>query len=98
MDAQIILEPNGNCINAPFKQESIPVGCVPSAAVAVSGEGVVCLGGVFPTGCQPRRVCLPGGCLPGGCLPKGVYTHPVNRTTDRLKYITFPQLPSLKSV
>ena len=36
-------------------QESIPVGCVPSAAVAM-GVGRVCL---------PRGVCLSGGCLPG---------------------------------
>ena len=37
-------------------QESIPAGCVPSAAVADEGVSV-------------RRVCLPGGrgwCLPGG--------------------------------
>ena len=43
------------------KQECIPVGCVPSAAVAVSRE-VVSAGG--------RGVCL-GGCLPRGCLPGG---------------------------
>ena len=48
-----------------LKQESIPVGCIPSAAVAV-GEG----------GCLPRRgVCLGGvcrgRCLPRGCLPRG---------------------------
>ena len=34
------------------KQECIPVGCVPSASVAVSRGGG----------------CLPGGCLPKGCL------------------------------
>ena len=45
------------------KQECIPVGCVPSTAVAVSG-------GVFP-GVLPRGVCLGGVCL-GGCMPKGV--------------------------
>ena len=41
------------------RQECIPVGCVPSAAVAVSlGRGGVCLGGwVSAWG---------GGCLPGG--------------------------------
>ena len=53
-------------------QESIPAGCLPSAAVAIS------------LGCLPRRQCLPGvdvcpergvcrgGCLPRGCLPRGV--------------------------
>ena len=44
----------------PYKQECIPVGCVPSAAVAVSGEGV----------CQERDVCLVGWSV---CLG-GVYT------------------------
>ena len=45
------------------KQECIPVGCVPSAAVVVSGR------------CLPKR-CLPSGkgCLPsGGCLQGGVH-------------------------
>ena len=46
------------------KQECIPVGCIPSAAVAI-GRGV-CLGS-----CLPGSVC-PGGFLPGvsawGCL------------------------------
>ena len=41
-------------------QEYIPVGCVPSAAVAVCW-GVSAQGG-----------CLPQGCLPGECLPRGV--------------------------
>ena len=82
------------------KQECIPVGCVPSASVAICGEGMclprgVCLpGGVFQGGC------LPGGCLPGGCLPRGVCipactgadTPLVDRMTDRRKNITFPQL------
>ena len=30
------------------KQECIPVGCVPSVAVADMGGGVVCLGGCLP--------------------------------------------------
>ena len=37
------------------EQECIPVGCVPSAAVAVPGG--VCLPG---GGCLPARGCLPG--------------------------------------
>ena len=51
------------------KQECIPVGCIPSTAVAVSGWGVSAQEG--------GRGCLPGGCLPRGgvcargCLPKG---------------------------
>ena len=37
-------------ISTNFEQECIPVGCVPPAIVAISGERGVC----------------PGGCLPGG--------------------------------
>ena len=65
------------------QQEYIPVGCVPSAAVAVwrvcvSARGVcVCLEGVcLPGGCLPGGVCRRSGCLPvGGYLPMegGVY-------------------------
>ena len=35
------------------KQECIPVGCVPSAAVAISGGGDVCLGECLRGGCTP---------------------------------------------
>ena len=47
--------------NAFLLQVCIPVGCVPSAAVAMSipactGQGGVCLGGVCPGGCLPRGV------------------------------------------
>ena len=56
-----------------FKQECIPVGCVPSTAVAISlGGWGVCPGGYLPRGCAypgvcfPRRVSGQGGCLPGG--------------------------------
>ena len=61
-----------------WKQECIPVGYVPFAAVAVcwGRGGVVCPGreclparGVFA--CQGGDVCLPEGCLPRGCLPPG---------------------------
>ena len=52
------------------KQECIPLGCIPSTAVAISGVGL-------PRGCLPGVGCLPGGvclgeCLPRGCLPGGV--------------------------
>ena len=57
-------------------QECIPVGCVPSAAVAVSGGGE----GEWPT---------VGVCLQVPLLE--LYTPP-NRITDRCKNITFPQL------
>ena len=62
------------------RQEFIPVGCVPSAAVAVTGgSGVSVCQGV----CLPRP-CLPGGVCPGGvCLREGVDLPPVNRMTDR---------------
>ena len=47
-------------------QECIPVGCVPSAAVAVSRVGGCLLpGGVYSRG---GGVCLLGGLLPGGGL------------------------------
>ena len=47
-----------------MKQECIPVGCVPSAAVAVSTSegGYLVLGGYL----------VPGGFLPGGYLVLGV--------------------------
>ena len=53
-----------------LKQECIPVGCVPSTAVGVSGNGcptlgVVCLGELLAwEGTFPGGVCLRGG----GCL------------------------------
>ena len=59
-----------SCLSQPVpEEECIPVGCVPSATVAVSGGGV----------CQGVGVCLEkGACLPrrgrvylgGGCLPR----------------------------
>ena len=79
-----------------FKQECIPVGCVPSAAVAVLREGGVCPGGVvYPggviRGCLPRWVCQGGVCLEacllgvGGCTPPP----PMNRITDMCKKLPF---------
>ena len=56
------------------KQESIPVGCLPSAAVTVGRGGCVSLGGCASSGCASQGVYLPGG-VParGGYLPKGGY-------------------------
>ena len=87
------------CLNFLVKsskiQECIPVGCVPSAAVAV--------GGVYTR--HPRdQTPPPSRHLPGsrhnppprskppGTKPPGVGTPPVNRITDTCKNITFPQL------
>ena len=73
-----------------LKQECIPVGCVPSAAVAfgeggcVPGEGGlpggVCLGrlsayGVCLWGVCPRGVC-PGGTWQGGVCPSAYWDTP----------------------
>ena len=46
-----------------LEQECIPVGCVPSAAVAVSGAR-----GVFPGVSAQGGVCLRGGGLPSGIV------------------------------
>ena len=52
------------------QQESIPIGCVPSAAVAVmreGGWGASCFrGGVCPGGVFPGRVSVPRGMSAGG--------------------------------
>ena len=54
-------------MNAVEKQECIPVGCVPSAVVAVLGWGV-CLGRrCLPLGDSAWEVST-WGCLPGGVL------------------------------
>ena len=68
------------------EQECIPVGCVPSVAVAIFLGGGVCPG-VFVGGCLPDRgggVCPRGICL-GGCTP------PCGQT-DTCENIFFPQL------
>ena len=72
---------------ANIQQESIPVGCVPSAAVTVVGGGVMCFLGegvcflgvcfweglcVLPRGCAFWGMCFPGTVLPGGVLPRGM--------------------------
>ena len=71
-------------VKTSVQQECIPVGYVPSAAVAVSrGGGGVCPGvvsvqgrecllrGVSIQGVTAQGVSAQGGCLPRGCLPKG---------------------------
>ena len=83
-----------------LKQECIPVGCVPTATVAV------CWGGVCLSACWDTP---PPGCGPGdtssGSTPQpphwvwawrparhaGIPPPPVNRLTDRCKNITLPQ-------
>ena len=84
------------------KQECIPVGCLPSAAVAVLGGCLprsVCLRlsaqrGVCPGGACLGGVC-PGSCMPrAGRLPKGVSAlgctpPPMDRMTDACENITF---------
>ena len=64
------------------KQECIPVGCIPSTAVAVLGRGYL------PGGCVCLEVCLPGSV----CL--GVYTSPLwtEFLTHTCENITFQQL------
>ena len=56
------------------QQECIPVGCVPSAAVAVCwGRGVSAWGGgVCLVGCLPRGVSAWRGVSGGGVCPEGV--------------------------
>ena len=59
-----------------------------SAAVAISGEGGVCPGGV----CVPTGVCAQGGVCPGGATSRGCLLPPthVNRITDVCENITLP--------
>ena len=70
-------------------QECIPVGCVPSAAVAISGGGGVCLGGVCPA-CVKKSV--HGG---GGDVCPIVCWDTLSSWTEFLthacEHITFPQ-------
>ena len=81
-----------------YKQECIPVGRVPSAAVVVGG----CLpGGDSAPGMSAQLVSTQGGirlgCLLGGvcrgCLPQCMLEYtPPNRITDACENITLPQL------
>ena len=62
-----------DAIHFKIKQECIPVGCVPSAAVAAGGclpRGVSARG-VCPVGCVPTGVFAQGGCIPA-CTMQGV--------------------------
>ena len=55
------------------KQECIPVGCIPSATVAVS-RGGLCSGGVYAPGgvCSWGGLCSGGGVCSRGCLLLGM--------------------------
>ena len=68
------------------QQEGIPVGCVPSAGVAVGGGGGLSAGeGVSAQGWVSawEGVC-PGGVCPSACWD----TPPVNRMTDACENVT----------
>ena len=69
-----------------MKQECIPVGCVPSAAVAVYWGGGVFPGGGVCQGGSVWGVCMSaqrGVCLGCVCVPGGGVSAPVNGMTDR---------------
>ena len=73
-------------------QECIPVGRVPSAAVAVCwGRGCLPAKGRLPRGWLSRGVSARGVCVSKHALSQTPHP-PVNRMTDRCKNITFPQL------
>ena len=62
------------------KQESIPVGCVPSAAVAAGGGRVCFPGGCASRGCASGGMCFPGGCASWEvCFRGGVSQHALGR-------------------
>ena len=80
------------------KQECIPLGCIPSAAVADEGREGICSGrvsavggGLLQGGVSSRRGLLQGGLLGGGGVCLGVSVlgdvcqkpAPVNRITNR---------------
>ena len=66
MYGEILRITRNSGVKSEKKQECIPVGCVPSAAVAVCWGGVCLGGGVCP------GVSAQGGVCPGGCLHRGV--------------------------
>ena len=75
---EVVLEKGNN-----FEQECIPVGCVPPAAVAISG-------GVSPPGIPPEQTPCKA-CWDTTCNACWDSTPPVNRMTNRCKNITLPQ-------
>ena len=81
-----------------MEQDSIPVGCIPSAAVAVGGGGGCWVSapvhaGISVWGCLPQCML---GYLPGGVCPVHAGIHIPPRWTEFLTHagenITFPQL------
>ena len=62
------------------KQECIPLGCVPSAAIAVCWAGCLPGGRVsargVPRGVSAQRVSTQGGVCPGGSAPVHAGIHP----------------------
>ena len=83
-----------------FSQEYIPVGCIPSAAVAVRWGGVSAwegsaqgglLGGVWQrVSCLPRGECLPS--LPGGGVcqtPPPLWTEFLTHACENISAISF---------
>ena len=68
--------------NYKFQQECIPVGCVPSAAVAVCWRGCLVRGGAWSRGFAPRGYLVLGGCLSQGDLLLGevVSQHALRQT------------------
>ena len=103
-----------HCLKTTEQQECIPVGCVPSAAVAARG----CLPGrdVWPGGCLPMGVSasvytdagihtpLPGrhspGVWPGGmCIPACTEAHPpVDRILDTRLWKHYLSATTLRTV
>ena len=87
-----------------LKNKNLLVGCVSSAAVAISGVGVsqrgVCPEESTYGGCLPREGCLPIGGVCLGVSTQGLSDRhspvdrqpPVDRITDSCKNITLPQL------
>ena len=75
-----------------MQQECIPVGCVPSAAVAISPATYA-----WPLPCMPPLPYMPPA-IPAPCgthpLPRmpPCHAHPQRGQTDTCKNITFPQL------
>ena len=74
---------HNGCSKKNSKQECIPVGCVPSAAVADCWGECLPMKGVYPRWCLPRRSAWAGVSAQGECLLS---------LTHACENITFPQL------